>query len=200
MNLPVGQNVRHKFQFMTLDMKTLTDHLAQYAAYHRDPRNIATHVVGIPMIVVSIQALLARVVWWPGAWPMGLAELVTALALLFYARLDRRLALLMGLLLALGLWIAHGLADLPRGEWLSWSLGLFVVGWIFQSIGHVFERRKPAFVDDLIGLLVGPLFLSAEAVFALGGRRELADAVTQRAGPVQRRDQPGQASRPAARQ
>ncbi|MEY2953064.1 MAG: hypothetical protein RLZZ401_1151, partial [Pseudomonadota bacterium] len=33
-------------------MKTLIDHLAQYGAYHRDPRNIATHFVGVPMIVV----------------------------------------------------------------------------------------------------------------------------------------------------
>ena len=30
-------------------MKTLTDHLAQYAAYHRDRRNIATHFIGIPL-------------------------------------------------------------------------------------------------------------------------------------------------------
>ena len=182
-----------------IDMKTLTDHLAQYAAYHRDPRNIATHVVGIPMIVVAIQALLARVVWWPGNWPLGAAELATALALLFYARLDGRLALLMAALLGFGLWLAHGLADLPRGEWLGWSLGLFVVGWIFQAIGHVFERRKPAFVDDLIGLLVGPLFLAAEAVFALGGRRELAAAVTERAGPVRRRGPAHSASRFASR-
>lgn len=31
-------------------MKTLIDHLSQYADYHRDPRNIRTHFVGVPMI------------------------------------------------------------------------------------------------------------------------------------------------------
>ena len=32
-------------------MKTLNDHLSQYAAYHRDRRNIATHLIGVPMIM-----------------------------------------------------------------------------------------------------------------------------------------------------
>ena len=34
--------------------------LVQYARYHRDRRNIATHFVGIPMIVFAISVLLAR--------------------------------------------------------------------------------------------------------------------------------------------
>ena len=41
-------------------MKTLVDHLAQYAAYHRDRRNIVTHFVGIPMIVLAVTVLLSR--------------------------------------------------------------------------------------------------------------------------------------------
>ena len=32
-----------------------TDLMAQYAAYHRDRRNIATHFVGIPLIVIAGQ-------------------------------------------------------------------------------------------------------------------------------------------------
>ena len=41
-------------------MRTATDLLSQYAAYHRDRRNIATHLVGVPMIVFAIGVLLAR--------------------------------------------------------------------------------------------------------------------------------------------
>ena len=37
-------------------MKSLVDRLASYAEYHRDKRNIATHFVGIPMILVGTQA------------------------------------------------------------------------------------------------------------------------------------------------
>ena len=45
-------------------MKTLVDHLAQYAAYHRDRRNILSHFIGIPMIVLSIAVLLASMLMW----------------------------------------------------------------------------------------------------------------------------------------
>lgn len=38
-------------------MKTLIDHLAQYAAYHRDPRNIHTHFAGVPMIMFAVVVL-----------------------------------------------------------------------------------------------------------------------------------------------
>ena len=51
-------------------------------------------------------------------------------------------------------------------------------------MGHFWEGRKPAFADDLMGLVIGPLFVVAEVVFALGGRRALHDAITARAGPL----------------
>ena len=34
-------------------MRAATELLTQYAAYHRDRRNIATHFVGVPMIVFA---------------------------------------------------------------------------------------------------------------------------------------------------
>ena len=34
-------------------MKTLTDQLAGYAAYHSERRNIATHLVGVPIFVAA---------------------------------------------------------------------------------------------------------------------------------------------------
>ena len=41
-------------------MKTALEQLTTCAAYHRDRLNIATHLVGVPMIVQSIAILLAR--------------------------------------------------------------------------------------------------------------------------------------------
>ena len=46
---PGGRALVTAFLF---EAKTLTDHLATYAEYHRDRRNIATHFFGVPMIVV----------------------------------------------------------------------------------------------------------------------------------------------------
>lgn len=38
------------------------------------------------------------------------------------------------------------------------ALGLFVVGWILQFIGHAFEGKPPAFFKNPIYLLVGPIW------------------------------------------
>jgi uncharacterized membrane protein YGL010W len=66
---------------------------------------------------------------------------------------------------------------------------MFVVGWVIQFVGHHYEGRKPAFVDDLTGLIVGPLFVVVEAGFLLGLRSELKQAIEERAGPVALRNQ-----------
>ena len=41
-------------------MRGATDLLVQYATYHRDRRNIASHFVGVPMIVFALGVLLAK--------------------------------------------------------------------------------------------------------------------------------------------
>jgi len=80
-------------------MKTITDHLAQYAAYHRDRRNIATHLVGIPMIVVALMILLSRPSFILAELVLSPATIVAVIATLFYLKLDGLLGILMGLLL-----------------------------------------------------------------------------------------------------
>ncbi len=58
---------------------------------------------------------------------------------------------------------------------LSWKLNiglfliLFIGGWILQFIGHtVFEKKRPAFMDNLIQLLIGPLFFVIEVLKKIG--------------------------------
>ncbi|AKN25466.1 hypothetical protein AB691_0545 [Stutzerimonas stutzeri] len=168
-------------------MKTLTDHLAQYAAYHRDPRNLLTHFVGIPLIVVAVAVLLSRPgIAWAGLW-LSPAALVSLVAALFYLRLDLRYGMLMSAVLALCLWLGALTAGAGTALWLGIGVGLFVVGWIIQFVGHYFEGRKPAFVDDLSGLIIGPLFVAAELGFMLGLREPLRLAIEARVGPVRLR-------------
>jgi uncharacterized membrane protein YGL010W len=165
-------------------MKTLIDHLSTYATYHRHVRNIATHFVGIPVIVVSVAGLLARASVEVGGLPLSLAIVAWLLMSAFYLRLDARYGLSMTVLVGLAVWAGHGLAALPMASWLGASLGLFVVGWVIQFVGHYYEGRKPAFVDDIMGLAVGPLFVVAEAGFLVGLRPEVQQQVEQIAGPV----------------
>lgn len=165
-------------------MKSLVDHLSQYAAYHRDSRNIITHVIGIPMIVVAVAILLSRPSLILFGWPLSPAVMVAAAGALFYLRLDLRFGAVMTGLLALSVLAGQALAAESTAVWLGWGLGLFVIGWIIQFVGHYYEGRKPAFVDDVMGLAVGPLFIVAEIAFWLGLRDDVRRVVEERSGPV----------------
>jgi uncharacterized membrane protein YGL010W len=162
-------------------MKTLLDHLSQYAAYHRNPRNIATHFVGIPMIVLAVVILLSRPASGSlGPWVLSPALFFATIASVYYLRLDLGLGLAMTIFLGLCLQVAAGFAAADTSVWLSWGVGLFVVGWAIQFVGHYFEGKKPAFVDDIMGLMIGPLFVAAELAFLLGLRKELKQQIEAR--------------------
>lgn len=165
-------------------MKTLIDHLAQYADYHRDPRNIHTHFVGVPMIMFAVVILLSRPTWMAGELPLSPALFGALASCVFYFRLDMRFGLVMAALLAAMLAGAQWVAMQSLAVWLGTGLGMFAVGWVIQFVGHYYEGRKPAFVDDLVGLIVGPLFVVAEWAFALDMRKEVQAAIEQRSGPV----------------
>jgi uncharacterized membrane protein YGL010W len=160
-------------------MKTLQDHLVNYARYHRDVRNIHTHFVGIPLIVLAVAVLLACL---PLAAGLSALHPVLLAAMLFYLRLDLGLGALMAVVMLLAGWAGTALAAWPWGLWLG--VVLFVAGWVIQFVGHGYEGRKPAFVDDLVGLLVGPLFVVAEWLFLLGFYRDLQACITREAGPL----------------
>lgn len=165
-------------------MKTLEDQLSNYAAYHRDPRNIATHFVGVPLIVAAVTVLLSRPSFEMQGLVVSPALLAAVAASAYYLKLSRGLGMLMAGLLALCVWFGAWAASLTTTTWLTIGIGGFVVGWVFQFIGHFWEGRKPAFVDDLAGLIIGPLFVVAEALFGLSLLPALKSKIEARSGPV----------------
>ncbi len=167
-------------------MKTLEDQLSQYAAYHRDIRNIATHFVGIPMIVVAVAVLLSRPAFALSGFAASPAMAVALVASIYYLRLDLRLGALMAALMGLSVWFGAWAAAQATPVWLAIGVGGFVVGWIFQFVGHHWEGRKPAFVDDIMGLVIGPLFVVAEALFGIGLMPVLRERIEARVGKIRR--------------
>ena len=161
-------------------MKTLVDRLASYAQYHRDKRNIATHFVGIPMILVGTQATLARI----GIGPINAAVAATGVATQYYRALDPTYGAAMGAFLGATCGLGTAIAALPVPLWAGAAASLFIGGWALQFLGHYFEGKKPAFLDDIRGLLDGPLFLIAETAFALGLSKDLRAEIERRAGPT----------------
>ena len=160
--------------------------LGQYAEYHRDRRNIATHFVGVPMIMFGSLVLLSR----PGFELAGLAlsPAWLLLALVIAWTLSRG-ALALGLVTS-AVWVVLSLlARAVQGSgWWAWGVGFFAVGWVIQFVGHYYEGRKPAFVDDLVGLFVAPMFVLLEMLAPAGFFKGLMAEVERHAGPTLLRD------------
>jgi uncharacterized membrane protein YGL010W len=138
---------------------TLRAHFADYAAFHGTAGNKACHYVGIPLIVLALLALLARVpLFAVGGFTVTLAEAALVVVTAYYLTLDAVLAAIM-------LAASVGLLMLGRPMPVGVAAALFVLGWIFQFVGHyVYEKRSPAFYRNLAHLLVGPLWIVAKAV------------------------------------
>ncbi len=101
------------------------------------------------------------------------------LAAAWYLRLDLRTGLIMAVVLAAVRCAWHAIAAISTAAWVGGGVGLFLIGWVFQLVGHKFEGRKPAFVDDLRSFLVGPLFVMVEGLFALGLMKGLHEDIEQ---------------------
>ncbi|WP_341677352.1 Mpo1-like protein [Niveibacterium sp. SC-1] len=170
-------------------MRNAQQLLVQYARYHRDRRNIATHFVGVPLIVFAVAVLLSRpqlaLAGTIAGFGLTPAWIAAAFATLWWMTRGEWLPGLLVSAFTLGC-VALGseIARASTASWLAAGLGSFALGWLIQFVGHYWEGRKPAFVDDLIGLLVGPLFVAAELLFAAGWNPTLYATIQREAGPL----------------
>ena len=136
----------------------MRERLAEYGGYHRSSGNEWCHFFGIPCIVAGAGTLfglvpLVRV----GGFSLTLAEVVAGGVMAFYVVSARWLGVVTAVLLA-------ALVSLGRAMPALVGVGLFFGGWIVQFVGHAaFEKRSPAFLKNLLHLLVGPAWLVERA-------------------------------------
>lgn len=131
--------------------------LDRYGEFHRNPANKAIHWVCVPLIVWSVLAAL-----W-AASPIAACVAIAA-TMAFYVWLSLPLALGMLGVMALMVWPL----TLLGSRALIVSIAVFVAAWIGQFIGHVLEGRKPAFLEDVRSLLIGPAWLLADLYRRIG--------------------------------
>ena len=124
--------------------------LSDYARYHESPGNRLCHAMGIPLIMLAV----VRWTQWPGLpWIPGAAAVLP-----LYIYWDAGLGLAMAGVILFMATVAPLLS--PGAVW-----GAFILGWIFQFVGHaVFEKKSPAFTRNLIHLLVGPMWILKKAL------------------------------------
>ncbi|MDQ7948413.1 MAG: DUF962 domain-containing protein [Pedobacter sp.] len=140
----------------------------KYADSHQNHTNELIHWICVPSIVFSLLGMV-----WAIPFPhleflgkyngyFNWASFLIAFSLYYYFTLSPVLSFLMlwvvGLMsfgiVKLEWWAANGGPAL----WLS-CLGIFVLAWIGQFIGHKIEGKKPSFLDDVKFLLIGPIWL-----------------------------------------
>jgi uncharacterized membrane protein YGL010W len=138
----------------------MRERLREYGGFHRTSGNEICHFIGIPSIVLGSATLLGLVpLVRGGGFTLTLAEVVAGCVMVFYVVSAHWLGVITALLLA-------GLVAFGRSLPVLVGAGFFVAGWIVQFVGHLlFEKTSPAFLKNLLHLLVGPAWL-VERAFA----------------------------------
>ncbi|WP_230474739.1 DUF962 domain-containing protein [Dyella monticola] len=154
----------------TAEQRSMRDWLDSYSHDHQHPINRLLHWLCVPLIVWSVLALLWTIpvpesLLRPGAC----AVFAIVLAFTWYWKHSHRLGAALLIALAVLALICFQLFDTlgpVRMRWLG--AGVFVVAWIGQFIGHVFEGKRPSFFTDLAYLLIGPAWLMDKFLDRIG--------------------------------
>jgi uncharacterized membrane protein YGL010W len=140
-------------------MQDIHASFADYASYHQTKGNKWFHRLGIPMIMLTLLGMLARVgIATIGGVRIDAGMLLIAIAVIYYLMLEWRLAIPM---------LVVSIAFYLLGVWMPMSVNvaLFILGWIFQFVGHsVYEHKRPAFLKNVLHLLIGPLWILNDVI------------------------------------
>ena len=142
-----------------MSMQSVEALFADYASYHQTAGNKTFHRLGIPMIMLSLIGMLTQVPLFDAATVrVDLAMILIAASSAYYFVIEWRLAMAM-----IAISIAFYFIGAAIPFWIN--VALFVLGWIFQFIGHrVYEHKNPAFFRNFVHLLVGPLWILNDVV------------------------------------
>jgi uncharacterized membrane protein YGL010W len=131
-----------------------------YSADHQDARNQLLHVICVPAIVWSVMALLYAIPVG-ASFPVGSVAWIAAIATMGFWL---RLSLPLGIGAAICMFVSLGITDYVHATFgvavLAVSaVGVFIIAWIGQFIGHAYEGKRPSFFTDLVYLLIGPIWV-----------------------------------------
>lgn len=145
--------------------------LSEYSESHQNATNQLIHNIFVPLIFLSVIGLLWDVklpiaLDFLGGEPLNLAMITTLLVYAYYLSKSFSISLGMLIISTLGLGACYILDD-SMSIWKI-SLGVFIVSWIMQFVGHKVEGKKPSFFKDIQFFLVGPMWVLAKLYNKLG--------------------------------
>ncbi|MGD8975999.1 MAG: DUF962 domain-containing protein [Gammaproteobacteria bacterium] len=145
-----------------MSLKPVQQWLDEYGESHQNPTNKAVHWVCVPLIALSLIGML-----WSLPVPPAFREISPVLnwgvlfmmaAVVYYFILSPPLAVGMIGVMAAFTGALYWLDGLQTPLW-GVCLGIFVLAWIGQFIGHMVEGKRPSFFQDMQFLMIGPMWL-----------------------------------------
>jgi len=150
-----------------------------YALYHQNPVTRYIHITGITLLLLSLMIILGFVhVLIPGVFEITFAEIAAVALLIYYFRLNWRIALVLTPIFIVLLWVASLFSYSAPSKFSIWSFVIiFIVACILQFIGYLIEGKRPS-LSDLFRLeLIAPMALIAEIFFIAGKMQTLNESI-----------------------
>ena len=150
-------------------MSNINEWNDEYAKYHRNKANKIIHWICIPLIMFSLLGLLSLMTLFTfNSVTISALWFCIIFAIGYYIKLSKSLALGMAIISIFFIYIIELINLNFINQKFKIFLGIFIISWIGQFIGHKIEGKKPAFVKDLQFLLIGPLWLLSYIYEKLG--------------------------------
>src|SRR6516164_5908418 len=158
--------------------------LGYYADAHRDRVNSVMHMIGNPILFVAVVLPLSLLPVSVLGVKISAAPLLTIPVLILWMAWDIIIGLAV-VVTSIPLLFAAGAIAIHVSILWVWviAVGLFVLGWALQIVGHqLFEGKRPTLLDNPVQMLISPMYIFAKLFVALGLRPDLA-AVLQKSSP-----------------
>ena len=151
-------------EFGDIMNKTIEEWLNEYGESHQNPTNKLIHWICVPLIMLSLIGLLSsipnnfKIVIGSNTFLLNWSMIFLFFASLYYLKLSR--TLFIGMILVSFL-LLYSVEIMKSYDTVLWhlSIGIFILAWIGQFIGHKIEGIKPSFFKDIQFLLIGPAWL-----------------------------------------
>lgn len=146
---------------------------AEYAESHKNSTNKLIHWICVPLIFWTILGFISLI---PAphfcASYFGCISLVSIITIglvaIFYLRLSMLIGFIMIFVMLLMEHFAYAInVHFGKQSWMIY-LGVFIITWILQFVGHKIEGKKPSFLKDVQFLLIGPIWLLSFILKKLG--------------------------------
>ena len=140
--------------------KSINTWLDEYAESHQNKINKSIHWICVPLITFTLLGLLSLISYDFKTYNIDLASILIAIAIIFYIRLSKNLAIGMLIFSTICIFILSKLKTvIPGSNLMNLYISVFIISWIGQFIGHKIEGKKPSFIKDIQFLLIGPVWL-----------------------------------------